>query len=278
MKKFKVIIFLVLIISVCSIAYINYAKEFSDLPQTHWAYKYISELSDRGVINGYEDGSYKPSGTITRAEFLKLIVCEHYSKMQGFDELFQNSSSVGDNWYDLYVEMAQPIVPIEYSDEELKSPISRIEVASILNAFAEDSGFYKYTKEEKTMDLDDIIAQNKAIKQVMYDMGLSKKVDITDEELQTIMDKFPAKRNDEFFERLNKIYTPAEREEPYDIVVKTFDDVVDFGTTELLAVSNVARLGLLVGYEDGTFRPENNMTRAEVATVIYRFAEKRGEK
>ena len=31
---------------------------------------------------------------------------------------------------------------------------------------------------------------------------------------------------------------------------------------------------LVKGYEDGTFKPLNNMTRAEVATVIYNFVKK----
>ncbi len=49
------------------------AFAFSDITQTHWAWKYVKELSDAGIINGYEDGSFKPAGNVTRAEFAKML-------------------------------------------------------------------------------------------------------------------------------------------------------------------------------------------------------------
>ena len=48
-------------------------KTFSDLPASHWAYASINTLVDDGTINGYEDGTFKPEGTVTRAEFVKMI-------------------------------------------------------------------------------------------------------------------------------------------------------------------------------------------------------------
>ncbi len=35
----------------------------------------VNRLQDLGVIDGYEDGSYDPYGSITRAEFAKMVVC-----------------------------------------------------------------------------------------------------------------------------------------------------------------------------------------------------------
>ncbi|WP_099190587.1 S-layer homology domain-containing protein [Tepidibacter mesophilus] len=42
----------------------------------HWAKQNIESMSAKGIINGYEDGSFKPSNNITRAEFAKLLVNE----------------------------------------------------------------------------------------------------------------------------------------------------------------------------------------------------------
>ena len=53
---------------------ISYAKEFPDVDSSHWAIEYISKLSDEGVINGYDDGTYRPEGTVKRSEFLKLVI------------------------------------------------------------------------------------------------------------------------------------------------------------------------------------------------------------
>lgn len=39
----------------------------------HWAVKDIVALKDAGFINGYQDGSFKPENTITRAEFMVML-------------------------------------------------------------------------------------------------------------------------------------------------------------------------------------------------------------
>lgn len=40
----------------------------------HWAQPAIEEWKDKGVLNGYEDGSFKPSKAITKAEFAQILV------------------------------------------------------------------------------------------------------------------------------------------------------------------------------------------------------------
>ena len=49
------------------------ATTFSDVAETTQFSEAIYELVDDGVLNGYEDGTFKPEGTITRAEFAKVI-------------------------------------------------------------------------------------------------------------------------------------------------------------------------------------------------------------
>lgn len=49
------------------------AADFSDLAAEHWAYENVMTLVKEGTINGYEDGTFKPSKTVTRAEFVKMI-------------------------------------------------------------------------------------------------------------------------------------------------------------------------------------------------------------
>lgn len=53
--------------------YSNYPQKFWDLSKDHWAYEYISELVDKNVLNGYEDGSFKPEHTVLRAEWAKMM-------------------------------------------------------------------------------------------------------------------------------------------------------------------------------------------------------------
>lgn len=50
---------------------------FSDV--SDWAKPYVSEARSRGYINGYPDGTFKGSNTITRAEFV-TIICNYMEK------------------------------------------------------------------------------------------------------------------------------------------------------------------------------------------------------
>ena len=52
------------------------SKRFNDVESNDWAFEYITELSNRGVINGYDENGtklFKPEGGITRAEFAAII-------------------------------------------------------------------------------------------------------------------------------------------------------------------------------------------------------------
>ncbi|MFI3210240.1 MAG: S-layer homology domain-containing protein [Peptostreptococcaceae bacterium] len=56
----------------------NMNVPFNDVVESNWHYKYIAALYNATnipgtIINGYEDGSFKPSGQITRQEAAKMI-------------------------------------------------------------------------------------------------------------------------------------------------------------------------------------------------------------
>ncbi|MFL0363138.1 S-layer homology domain-containing protein [Pseudobacillus sp. 179-B 2D1 NHS] len=42
---------------------------FKDVPPSYWAYPYISALAENNITLGYPDGTFKPSTTLTRAQF-----------------------------------------------------------------------------------------------------------------------------------------------------------------------------------------------------------------
>ena len=50
----------------------SYAASFSDISK-HWAKSYIEKAVDYGFVNGYENGTFKPDASITRAEFTKMV-------------------------------------------------------------------------------------------------------------------------------------------------------------------------------------------------------------
>ncbi|MDX2215985.1 MAG: S-layer homology domain-containing protein [Oculatellaceae cyanobacterium bins.114] len=49
------------------------ATAFPDVPSNYWAYPFIVDLSNRGIIAGTEDGTFQPDQPITRAEYAALL-------------------------------------------------------------------------------------------------------------------------------------------------------------------------------------------------------------
>ena len=47
---------------------------YSDVAADQYCYEAVNRLQDLGMVDGYEDGSFNPWGSLTRAEFAKLIV------------------------------------------------------------------------------------------------------------------------------------------------------------------------------------------------------------
>ncbi len=46
---------------------------FSDVPTSHWAYKYIEYARANQIVEGYEDGSYRPLATLDRGQMAAFI-------------------------------------------------------------------------------------------------------------------------------------------------------------------------------------------------------------
>ncbi|MDW5300068.1 MAG: S-layer homology domain-containing protein, partial [Sedimentibacter sp.] len=68
--KRKILTFILLFIMITTTVYAN---EMLDI-QSHWGKSNIEYLIGRGSINGYPDGTFRPDGTITRAEFVKIAL------------------------------------------------------------------------------------------------------------------------------------------------------------------------------------------------------------
>lgn len=49
------------------------ATGFSDVPSTYWAAPFVAALSQRGIIEGFENGTFQPDKPVTRAEFATML-------------------------------------------------------------------------------------------------------------------------------------------------------------------------------------------------------------
>jgi S1-C subfamily serine protease len=50
---------------------------FTDVPKEHWAYEYITEMTETGILSGYGGGDFRPENPVTRAEFAKMLAAAY---------------------------------------------------------------------------------------------------------------------------------------------------------------------------------------------------------
>ena len=67
------------ILTIFVLTYSGYAVTFSDIDEEHKNYDAVVFLNKNGIVNGYDDGSFKPDNSVTRAE-----LCVIFSRAAGY--------------------------------------------------------------------------------------------------------------------------------------------------------------------------------------------------
>jgi len=99
-------------------------SKFPDLIGYEWAVEAIKAFSTKGILTGYEDGTFKPSKNITRAEFVTMIV-----KLLGgvSESSTMNFVDVGiDDWFYPYIASVYSMNIIKGIDEGRFEPLENI--------------------------------------------------------------------------------------------------------------------------------------------------------
>lgn len=95
---------------------------FTDTNINDWYYPHMKMLVEKGGINGYDDGTFKPNNTITNAEFVKIIV-----------GLVDTGAIVYDaHWAEGYIQKAKGLGIVEadeLTESEYDEPIRRQRMA-----------------------------------------------------------------------------------------------------------------------------------------------------
>lgn len=180
---------------------------FPDVASSHWASGYIQFVKDNKIMQGDENGLFKPDDSITREEWVKTILTAFVIDTK--DAKCDFSDVDEERWSYPYIAKAFEMMIINgVSDTEFApaESISRQDAAVI---------FYRGAK---------------------------------------------AAREDGFSEIEMSSFTDA-------------DDIADYA---IEPINLLYKLKVLNGYEDGSFRPNAPITRAEAAKMIYTALEKLG--
>ncbi len=175
-------------------------RSFNDVDEDYWASNNINYLVSKGLLAGYPDGTFNPTGNITVREFMTVLSRQIALNPKNVKPVVTNA--------------IVPISPYSWGYIESKSILDRIPSIDLVrfNYYNMDRPI---TREEvaflidKALDLG--LAYNTEMNSMLTDIGLSL----------------------------------------YPVEVKK---LMDFG--------------LITGYPDGTFRPKNLITRAEIAAIF----------
>lgn len=107
---------------------------FSDTYSSEWYYTYLASAYAKGVVQGYNDGSFKPTQGVNRAEFLKMLF--NTVGISVDPVVTSNPYNDVDNlaWYAPYVQYSKEknLFPLSGSDFNPSQAMSRLEVAEVI--------------------------------------------------------------------------------------------------------------------------------------------------
>lgn len=149
MKKRIVMIMCVVVMILTAMP--AYAVSFSDI-NGHWAQDNIIKLAEEGIVNGYEDGTFRPENMVTYGEFMKLVVCKYVPEKNIIKNIPEKHWAAG------YVATAEVWGLMPQGTvflDELDVPIKRIEMVKIL-AIIDSNVTSKEYKKNKELDFTDI--------------------------------------------------------------------------------------------------------------------------
>ncbi|KRE69207.1 S-layer homology domain-containing protein [Paenibacillus sp. Soil750] len=168
---------------------------------THWAKDDILDLMQKSIIDGYEDHTIRPNRTLSKAEFVTLVV-----KALGIEPVqtpVKGYEDMGKHWSTSMVASAQTMGLLDLKPVDVNFspdlPITRIEMVGLV----------------------DRILQKYAVK---GGAGTGE-----------------------------------------------FTDIGSLTDGNKASLQNVIHAGIVGGYEDGSFRPQGSLTRAEAFKVISRI-------
>ena len=172
---------------------INIAKiSFSDLNEKHWAYNVIKSMAIKGILNGYEDNTFRPENNLSRAEAAQII-----SKLFILPDVDENNITdvEAEHWAYRAIKNASKYIPMNGTTFKPEDQITR---------------------------KDFIIA-------IMNIKGNATRFD-----------------------------------------TNIFSDLIGLNDEEIDKINTANSLGIVDGYEDGSFRPNGYLTRAEACAILTR--------
>jgi hypothetical protein len=137
---------------------------FPDVPIDFWAFGQVEYLSEKGIIQGYADGTFKPSAIVTRGQFVKMLAVALNIPATGKS----NFTDTSGNWADPYIAaLSSKSIVNGFEDGSFRPDvmITRAEICAIIaRAKALSKGSINVTFNDTSnhwaLNMIDIVASN----------------------------------------------------------------------------------------------------------------------
>jgi hypothetical protein len=202
---------------------------FSDV-QGHWAQAEIQTAIDQGWVDGYPDGTFRPNATITRAEFVKMLLSATH--------LTPDSETIQWMKKDLTIFRRNETAPEK----------ARMTYTPTLN----DTANHWLTKQgwtEAALTFGLIVPSDYSGKNFQPNKNIQRY------EIAVMADR-----------ALGLVY-PASQELTEPLSFSDQDTIQDWAKGY---VNEAAKAGVVAGYPDGSFGPKRTATRAEAVVMVAR--------
>jgi rare lipoprotein A (peptidoglycan hydrolase) len=142
-KLAKLLLVLILTLSFAQTSLAEETSSFSDVKAGNSHYVAIQYLKDEGILDGYENGSYKPNQEISRAEALKIIavatgkITEEELENTVLPEKPFFPDVRSDNWYSKYLFVAKDKNIINGYPDGTFQPNSPVNLVETLKMYLE---------------------------------------------------------------------------------------------------------------------------------------------
>lgn len=210
-----------------------YAADFTDI-KGHWAEQTINALAEKGVVNGVTQTAFRPEGTVTRAEFLKMAMEASSIKPVDF-RMGECLDAVAKDWFGGYLQSAldKGLIPSNMISNYSVDVVSKVD----------ESGNF--------------------VSKAIYNGAFVGNLPITREEMASVAQityQYSLNAN-----TMNNMNAAIELE---------FADKDLISAWAVPNVKLACAQGFIEGMDNGMFAPKSTATRAQAATIISRILEK----
>ena len=229
-KLTAMLLAVVMVLSTTAIPVSAASQRFTDVPSNHWAYSYIQSAAADGVMNGTGDGLFSPSKTLSRAEFIVMMMRAFYPEEVVTKETELKSKGIDTAWYTAHCALAYD-----------KGLLSNTDGCSAI----EDSVLKLYRPNSILYELADDLSVSSAVSISRVDMAAIAGSIMLDKGISELSDA------------------------DYEAISATIPDFEDVPYSCRRNMATVYYYKVITGVDaTGTFNPSGTVDRA-VATTIY---------